>query len=191
MIRAVVFDCFGVLYRDHVDLLYDLVPSGRQQELQDIIHACDHGFISRSDYFDLIADLTGKTTDEIRDVDKRQHVRNEPLVEYALALKGKFKVGLLSNIGDETMDQLFPADERERLFDAFVLSSQVGLVKPAVQLFELTAEKLGLLPEECVMVDDLLKNVDGARRAGMHALLFTNNRQFREDFERLVGLHDA
>jgi len=191
MIRAIIFDCFGVLYRDQLNLLYDLVPRGLEQELQDIIHACDHGFISRSEYFDQIAELTGKTISDIREIDRQKHIRNEPLIDYASQLKKRFKIGLLSNIGDETMDQLFPAIEREKLFDAFVLSSEVGIIKPAVELFELTAERLEVMPHECVMIDDLLKNVDGAEQAGMRGILFSNNRQFQQDLDRLLEQEDA
>jgi len=186
MIRALIFDCFGVLYRDNIDMLFDLVPLDKQQAIHDIIHACDHGFISRSEYFDAIAELSGKTSDEIRELDRKQHSRNEQLVAYARELKANYKIGLLSNIGNETMDRLFPVEERTALFDAFVLSSQVGISKPSREIFELTARELGVAPEECIMIDDLMKNVDGAQVAGMKAILFTSNRQFQLDLQATV-----
>ena len=186
MIKAVIFDCFGVLYRDNLDLLYDLVPIDRRMELQDIIRACDHGFISRQDYREAIAELTGKTPEAIGDIERRQFAPNQPLLDYAVRLKSRYKVGLLSNIGDETMDRLFPTGEREQLFDAFVLSSDVGVVKPAAAIFEVTAERLGMLPHECVMIDDLPKNVEGAERVGMTGILFTSNRQLEQDLERIL-----
>ncbi|MDB5165186.1 MAG: putative (S)-2-haloacid dehalogenase [Candidatus Saccharibacteria bacterium] len=186
MIRALIFDCFGVLYRDNIDMLYELVPFDKRQAVHDVIHACDHGFISRSEYFDAIAELSGKTSDDIRELDKQQHSRNEQLIAYAKELKKDYKIGLLSNIGDETMDQLFPVEERTQLFDAFILSSQVGIIKPAREIFELAAHELGVASEECVMIDDLAKNVEGARMAGMQALLFTNNRQFQSDLQIIL-----
>jgi putative hydrolase of the HAD superfamily len=186
MIRALIFDCFGVLYRDNIDMLFDLVPLDKQQAIHDVIHACDHGFITRSEYFDAIADLSGKTSDEIRELDRRQHSRNEQLVAYVKELKASYKIGLLSNIGNETMDRLFPAEERAQLFDAFVLSSEVGISKPSREIFELTARELDVRPEECVMIDDLMKNVDGAHVAGMKAILFTSNRQFQLDLQAML-----
>lgn len=191
MIRALIIDCFGVLYRDSLAMLYDVVPKEKYQELQDATHASDHGYLSRQDYFDIVAELSGKTSEEVRQIDLKQFVRNEELVQRIHGLKTKYKVGLLSNIGDETMDRLFPQPERDELFDAFVLSSQVGLIKPSPQIFELTAERLNTPVGECVMIDDIPANVEGARAVGMQAILFTTNRQLESDLERLMEHNDA
>ena len=53
------------------------------------------------------------------------------------------------------------------VFDAIVLSGEVGLAKPDVRIFLLTAGKLGVEPADCVFVDDLIGNVRGAVAAGM------------------------
>jgi putative hydrolase of the HAD superfamily len=59
------------------------------------------------------------------------------------------------------------ADDLAKLFDAVVLSGQVGFGKPDLRIYLLAAEQLGLVPEECVFVDDLSPNVHGAVTAGM------------------------
>jgi putative hydrolase of the HAD superfamily len=191
MIRALIFDCFGVLYRQSADVLYDLMPPEKRQAWQDIVHACDHGFISRADYFEQIAELLGKNVDDIRQLEQREHTRNEPLFEYIKVLKQEYKIGLLSNIGNETMDRLFSKEERHELFDAFILSSEVGLIKPAREIFEVAANQLQVPVEECVMIDDLLKNVEGAQQAGMKALLFTTNGQLEQDLKRVLEAGSA
>lgn len=71
--------------------------------------------------------------------------------------------GLLSNA-----DGLWaPPAEWDGLFDVVVVSGEVGLAKPSAAIYSLTAERLGLRPEECVFVDDLAVNVRGAAAAGM------------------------
>jgi len=60
-----------------------------------------------------------------------------------------------------------PPAEWRGLFDAVVISGEVGLAKPSTAIYRLTAEKLGLPAEECVFVDDLAINVHGAAAAGM------------------------
>lgn len=52
-------------------------------------------------------------------------------------------------------------------FDAVVLSGVVGFAKPDAEIYRLAARRLGLEPGECVFVDDLRRNVDGAVAAGM------------------------
>ncbi len=66
------------------------------------------------------------------------------------------------------------AYERERfpeLFDAVVVSGEVGLRKPEPEIFLEAATRVGVEPIECVFVDDLLHNVEGARAVGMEAFV--------------------
>jgi putative hydrolase of the HAD superfamily len=89
------------------------------------------------------------------------------------------------------MDHLFPKPERAELFDSFVQSSQIGLIKPAREVYEYAAQQLDVEPSECVMIDDLLTNVDGAERAGMKSVLFTSNHQLQIDLEALLEASNA
>jgi putative hydrolase of the HAD superfamily len=57
------------------------------------------------------------------------------------------------------------------LFDAVVVSCEIGCRKPDAEMFDHVADRLGVDPESVVLVDDFEANVDGARRAGWHGLL--------------------
>jgi putative hydrolase of the HAD superfamily len=57
------------------------------------------------------------------------------------------------------------------LFDGVVISGEVGLHKPQPQIFELGAERVGLQPSQCIFVDDLRENCEGAEAVGMIAVL--------------------
>ncbi|MDR7301282.1 HAD-IA family hydrolase [Haloactinomyces albus] len=57
--------------------------------------------------------------------------------------------------------------DRSELFDVIVLSGVVGMAKPDVEIYRLTARKLGVAPYTCVFVDDLRSNVSGAVATGM------------------------
>jgi putative hydrolase of the HAD superfamily len=61
----------------------------------------------------------------------------------------------------------YPRDLLEELFDAVVISGEIGIRKPARRIYELGAEALGLDPRQCVFVDDLAFNLDPARELGM------------------------
>jgi HAD superfamily hydrolase (TIGR01509 family) len=52
------------------------------------------------------------------------------------------------------------------LFDVVVLGPTLGVRKPDPEVYRLTAGRLGLTPQECVVVDDHLANLRGARLAG-------------------------
>ena len=57
--------------------------------------------------------------------------------------------------------------------------------KPDPRIFEVTAERLGLDPSQCVMVDDLPRNIDGAVAAGMVAVRHTDYASTLAELEAL------
>ena len=60
-----------------------------------------------------------------------------------------------------------PVDE---LFEFVIDSSEVGMRKPEPRIFQLALDKLGVAPDEAVMLDDIAVNTEGARALGMHAI---------------------
>lgn len=78
------------------------------------------------------------------------------------------RTGLLSNSWgpDGYARAEFPA-----LFDAVVISGEVGMRKPEPRIFEFAASQLGLTPAECVFIDDFAVNVEAATSCGMTAVL--------------------
>ncbi len=78
--------------------------------------------------------------------------------------------------------------ELDDLFDAVVISDQVGLRKPNPEIFRLTASKIGLPPGECLFVDDTEHNLPGARNLGMGTLFFTGADSEVAEIERLIGI---
>jgi epoxide hydrolase-like predicted phosphatase len=74
------------------------------------------------------------------------------------------RTGMLSNSwGEDRYDR----DQLAELFDAWVISGEVGLRKPDPAIYALAAERLALPPEACVFVDDLPGNLKPARALGM------------------------
>ncbi len=120
----------------------------------------------------------------------RQQIENnipdEKLFVYIRALKQKYKIGLLSNAGANWLNEIFLPDQ-VALFDVVALSCDMGVAKPDPQAYEIIAEKLGLPTKECVFVDDQPKYVDGAKAAGMRALLYSDVGQLQRELEALLA----
>ena len=74
------------------------------------------------------------------------------------------------------------------MFDAVVISGEVGMHKPEPEIFRLGAQKVGLPPEECVFVDDLKENCEGAEAVGMTAILHRGSEGTLPELERLLGV---
>jgi putative hydrolase of the HAD superfamily len=71
--------------------------------------------------------------------------------------------GLLSN----SWGNDYPRELWAELFDAVVISCEVGLRKPDERIYRHAAAALGLDPAECVFVDDIAPNVRAAEAVGM------------------------
>jgi putative hydrolase of the HAD superfamily len=95
------------------------------------------------------------------------------------------RTGLISNsMGAGSYDRaVFP-----ELFDGVVISGDVGMHKPQPEIFLLGAERAGVAPEECVFVDDLRENCEGAQAVGMTAVLHRGAEATLPELERLLGV---
>ena len=76
----------------------------------------------------------------------------------------------------------------EELFDAVVISGEVGLHKPQPEIFELGAERAGVPAAQCVFVDDLRENCEGAEAVGMTAVLHRGADGTLPRLEELLGV---
>jgi len=186
-IKAVIFDCFGVLVMPGRTLLYQSFPQFKT-EISDLEHQSDYGMISRQQFNDSIAELVGITPAEVKSKFYDTNKRNQLAIDWIRELRtsGSYKIGLLSNVGRGWLTDYLSDADQDELFDAVVLSSHVGLIKPDPMIFKITAEKLNVEPFECVMIDDILDNVDGARAADMQGIVFTSVSQAKSDFYRII-----
>lgn len=72
------------------------------------------------------------------------------------------------------------------LLDGRVISSEEKLIKPDKAIYLKVCEKYGLKPNECLFTDDKEKNIDGARSAGMNAVLFKDCEDFRKQLANYI-----
>jgi len=71
------------------------------------------------------------------------------------------------------------------LFDDIVVSGEVKLIKPDSAIFQLLLQKINRLPQECVMIDNTLKNIEAARKMGFATIHFTSPAQLAVELRRL------
>jgi len=109
----------------------------------------------------------------------------EPMIALAESLKTRLPRLLLSNTNAIHMDYVFAHFPFLKDFDAQVLSHEVGMLKPDAAIYRLTLEKYGLAAERTVFIDDLVANVEGARRVGMQAIHFQGPDQTRAELTKL------
>ncbi|MHB8510563.1 MAG: HAD family hydrolase [Actinomycetota bacterium] len=82
----------------------------------------------------------------------------------------------------------YPIDEFSSMFDAIVISGEVGLRKPQPEIYLLASSKVGIDPADCVFIDDFAVNVEGARAVGMTAIHHRTHEQTIPQLEELFGI---
>ncbi len=187
MIKAIIFDCFGVLTTDgwkHLRGQYCATDEMRLKAHQ-IDVAVNAGQINYEEFLQEIATLTGRTVDEVRDV-LSENVPNTQLFDHITTeLKPHYKIGMLSNAADNWLNELF-GPEQVAVFDAVTLSYELAATKPDRVMYESIAEKLGVEVGECVFVDDIKTYCDGAESVGMKAIQYSTFEKLRTELGRVL-----
>ncbi|HEY2317263.1 MAG TPA: HAD family phosphatase [Solirubrobacteraceae bacterium] len=95
------------------------------------------------------------------------------------------RTGLISNSwGTSRYDRTLLGE----LFDGVVISGEVGIRKPAREIYEQGARAIGLSPGKCVFVDDLSFNLDPARELGMATVHHVQTPQTIDELQRLLAV---
>jgi epoxide hydrolase-like predicted phosphatase len=159
-------------------------PEGREA-----FHAAECGQIPQRDFEVIMGRLlglpdSGLLAAALADLAPRPAIID--LVKRARA--ARVKTAALSNSWGAGKYDPYAGWGLDELFDAVVISDQVGLRKPAPAIYELTASKIGLPPGDCLFVDDTQANLPTARELGMGTLFFTGADGEVAEIERLLGI---
>lgn len=137
-----------------------------------------------------------------------QFIRNDPSIErqlretladvsgilarcdYAIPWIQELKTGgrqvlVLSNFSNKAYTDCQDALDFLPYTDGGILSYREGCIKPEPEIYRRLIEKYRLIPEECVFVDDLQCNLDGAAAFGIHTILFCSQAQARAELKKL------
>jgi len=200
-VRAVIFDWGGVLEAlpDDEDVAtwerrLALSPGTLLEVLLGKVwHQLEVGAISNDDYARYVTDRLGFADVEATLRFMGEFYMRKGLISEAVAaagaLRGRYKVAVLSNAfpgQDDLIRQNFGLDVHAE-FDAYVNSSYVGLCKPDPAIYHLTLERLGVAPEQAILLDDNLCNVDSARQLGIHTIQFVDPATSLGELEALLG----
>jgi putative hydrolase of the HAD superfamily len=95
------------------------------------------------------------------------------------------RTGLISN---SWSTEHYDRDLLAELFEAAVISGEVHMHKPQPEIYRLAAERLEAGPRECIFVDDLRENCEGAEAVGMTAIRHRNAEETIAKLEELTGV---
>ena len=111
------------------------------------------------------------------------------------ACKARFKVGCITNnvhTGSGagmagTAEKAAQVAQIMTLFDAVIESSKAGVRKPDPRIYLMMCETLGVVPDDCIYLDDLGVNCKPAAQLGMKAIKVQSEAQALAELSALVG----
>ena len=182
---AIVWDMGGIMYRYFTELLVDrsamsswpelaLGPTGPVADAA--YDAQSHGEIDESGYLEVVRERlagAGIDLDPLTAFDFSQHLRPatwQLIEELHLA---RHPQALVTNDASKWLgDNWWETWEPVRWFDAIIDVTVLGVRKPAPEPYLAAADRLGVAPKDCIFVDDMQVNCDGAEAVGMHSHRF-------------------
>jgi epoxide hydrolase-like predicted phosphatase len=97
------------------------------------------------------------------------------LMDLIYAIKAKCKTGLITNAWPDARQLIEDELQVAGAFNEIIISAEVRVAKPDPEIYRMMLEKIDLIPERTLFIDDFIENIDGAKAVGMHALLFTSS----------------
>jgi len=114
---------------------------------------------------------------------------DQEVSEIIYFLKGKKRLGLISNTNPLHFDCILSKFPVTRIFDKWILSHEVGFKKPAVEIFQKAIEWASVKPRKILFIDDIKGHVEVAASLGMQGIHFVSAPQLKQ--ELLLKLDSA
>lgn len=190
MIRAIIFDCFGVLVGTGFENTYRAAggdPIADSNAINDILGRSNLGLISDNDFLVAMAQLLGISSQAWEAAIHQSEALNTDLLSYVKQLRKTYKTAVLSNANIGTLEHRIGEPWLSECFDEVIVSADVHLVKPDRRIYQHTLEKLGVEPSEAVFIDDRQIFTDAAAVLGIHPLLYRGLKLLKTDLEQLLA----
>ena len=142
----------------YLNILYKWVPDFRRESW---IEALGENGIEDKEF--------GRDLAEIFIHERRKHHILFPETESVLRdLQGIYRLAMITNGAPDVQLEKLNMPGLERFFNLVVVSGQIGIGKPAPEIFTYTLNRLGIKPEKAMMIgDNTLNDVQGAQQCGI------------------------
>lgn len=188
MIKAIIFDCFGVIRIDATLAAYKNLGGDPEADVDFIKEAV--GKVNRGEspsLTPLIAERLKVTAEQWRHAVQSGSAIDYEVLDYVKDLRSKYKTAMLSNMAPGGLKIWFSPGQLDEYFDVCVASGDIGFAKPQAQAYQIAADKLGVRFDECVMIDDREELYKGALDVGMKAILYTGFNQMKQELEKILA----
>ncbi|MCL2383820.1 MAG: HAD-IA family hydrolase [Oscillospiraceae bacterium] len=97
---------------------------------------------------------------------------DKKMLEYAIQFKTDYTVGIITDNSVARVDTIMLKNNWSDIFELVIVSEEAKCTKKGTEIFEISAQRANVKPEECIFIDNKQKNVDSAIKAGFYGVYF-------------------
>jgi HAD superfamily hydrolase (TIGR01509 family) len=189
MIKAVIFDFFGVLALRGVNSFRKEILADDPQKYDQAAKLTDElnrGKLGYDDFIASLAKLAGVPRTAVLKYTEDYQPNTELLNYISQTLKPKYKIGIISNAGEDWVLKIL-GNNNMKLFDDIILSYKTNFIKPEPEIYKMSAKNLGVKEEESIFIDDILRYCEGAEQVGMSTIWYQSFDGFIAEITKLLA----
>lgn len=198
MVNTIIFDFGKVLCNYDTDIFLKKLQDDTGKDISllrdliystDITERADKGVITEQEFYDEVRQNCGLNLGQKDFINAFNQVFTpiEPVHELIRKLKGRYKLGLLSNASEWIFESEIRTLDIFPLFDAVTISYELKCLKPEAEIFHDMLDKLGRTPQECIFIDDRPENIEAADELGMKGIVFEDENKLNSELNRVLG----
>lgn len=194
VIKNIVFDIGNVLVKwAPYEVLSPIFPEQDEKELFEKMRPIwidlNLGKYTETEAISLYHEELGLPKDKLQKMMYEFKVRQTPLpgsIELLQRLSDlEFNLYSITDNVRELMEYHRRNSEFIHFFKDIIVSADIGVLKPDSRIYEHLLKKHNLVAKECVFMDDLEVNVEGAKSVGMHSFQFFDTNQAIKELSKL------
>ena len=186
---TIIFDCIGVICTKPLQSWF-CANLGKWEDCKEYFYEVarrfDLAIISEMELMDELGKKVGRTKEEVRKEVDEYFVLNDELIEYIHELKDRgYKLGFLSNGSHVALERRIFSTRPwfKPLFHSFIVSSEVGMVKPDAEIYNHALNSLGSSAHETIFIDDSEENIIGAEAVGISGIVYESVSQLKKELK--------
>ena len=184
MKRAVISDLGRVILWFHNEVFYRKMTAHCRLSVEEIreivwnspefVELFDLGRLTPHEFFERVTARLGAVIgyDEFMAAYVDVFTINPPVFEIMKRLKDRHRLVLVSNVDPVRFGFIRERFPEIMFFDDYVLSYELGVMKPAAEIYRVALVKAGVEAADCVFIDDLEENIAGAAALGIPGILY-------------------
>ena len=196
--KHIVFDLGGVLVDWNPRYLYRKIFDTEGEVEYFLTHVCDHDWNELQDQGRDLDEATAERIDRFPAYKKEIQAfygrwtemlggPNQPVVDLLgrLVQRGEYNLFSITNWSHQTFPIARKLYSFLSIFQDIVISGVEKVKKPDPRIFQILLDRQQIQPQECLFIDDSLRNVEGAFQMKMHAIHYQNYDQLITDMKSL------